>query len=401
MSLHHGRTILAIPGPSVMPERVIRAMHRASPNIYEGEMIDMTATILPDLKQVARTTGNVAIYIGNGHAAWEASINNTLNAGDKVLVLGTGRFGPGWGDMGKSLGIDVELMNFGMHADADPLQVCERLLADKSHDIRAVLTVQTDTASSVQNDIPALRKAIDDANHPALFMVDCIASLGCEPHEMDQWGVDVMVSACQKGLMTPAGLAFVFFNEKAQEAHKNVSPSLYWDWTTRAKPDVYYQHFGGTAPTHHLYALREALDMIVHEEGIENVWARHETFANAIWSAIERWGDTGTMWHNIENRSKRSLAVSSIQTTPDVGGILRHDCEHLAGVTLGIGLGMAQPNTPEYAQYFRIGHMGHLNVHMVMGTLGAIDFALKRNKIPHGDDALSAASAVIASHNFG
>ncbi|PIB23508.1 septum site-determining protein [Amylibacter kogurei] len=400
MSLHHGRTILAIPGPSVMPERVIRAMHRASPNIYEGEMIDMTATILPDLKKVARTSGNVAIYIGNGHSAWEASINNTLNKGDKVLVLGTGRFGPGWGDMGKSLGIDVELMDFGMHSDADPARIYERLRADKSNEIRAVLTVQTDTASSVQNDIPAIRKAINDANHPALFMVDCIASLGCEPHEMDQWGVDVMVSACQKGLMTPAGLAFVFFNEKAQKARKLVHPSLYWDWTTRANPDVYYQHFGGTAPTHHLYALREALDMIVHEEGIENVWARHETFANAIWAAIDAWGDTGTMWHNIKSHSKRSRGVSSVQTTPDVGGILRHDCEFLAGVTLGIGLGMAQPNTPEYAQYFRIGHMGHLNVHMVMGTLGAIDFSLKRNNIPHGDGALAAAAKVMADHNF-
>ncbi|MCL4130660.1 UNVERIFIED_CONTAM: hypothetical protein GTU68_020286, partial [Idotea baltica] len=203
-----------------MPERVIRAMNRASPNIYEGELVDMTATILPDLKKVARTNGKVAIYIGNGHAAWEASLNNTLNSGDKILVLGTGRFGPGWGEIGNALGLNVELMDFGMHADADPVKLYERLTNDKNHDIRAVLTVQTDTASSVQNNIPALRKAIDDAKHPALFMVDCIASLGCEPHEMDDWGVDVMVSACQKGLMTPAGLGFVFFNDKAAAARE-------------------------------------------------------------------------------------------------------------------------------------------------------------------------------------
>lgn len=396
MSLNFGQTLLSIPGPSVIPERVLRAMHRASPDIYTGELIEIAEGLPKDLKAVACTKGDVAIYVGNGHAAWEAAANNVFNAGDKVLVIATGRFAQGWGTTARSLGIETEELNFGMHAALDTNVVADRLRADKDHRLKAVLVVQTDTATSARNDIAALRTAMDAANHPALLMVDCIASLGTEEHRMDDWGVDVMVSACQKGLMTPAGLSFVWFNEKAKEARKSANPSWYWDWTPRTEPEVFYHRFGGTAPTHHLYGLREALDILVHEEGIEAAWARHRVHARAVWAAVDAWGADGTMTHNIADISQRSFAVSAIKTIPDAAGHIRGWVKAEAGVTLGIGLALAELGTPGWDQQMRIGHMGHLNPAMVMATLGSIDAALKAGDIPHGSGALEAASRVLA-----
>ncbi len=398
MSLNFGRTQLSIPGPSVIPERVLNAMHRPSPNIYHGELIDMTDTLFPDLKAVARTKHEAAIYISNGHGSWEAALDNTLVAGDRILVLTTGRFAAGWAEMAQKNGIITDILDFGMQGEADPQKLEEALRADTEGNIKAVLTVQADTASSVINDIPALRKAIDNAGHDALFMVDCIASLGCDRFEMDDWGVDVMMTGCQKGLMTPAGISFVFFNDKAAKAHKRANPSFYWDWTLRANSEIFYQKFAGTAPTHHLYGLREALDILVHEEGIEAAWARHETIAKSVWAAVDAWGNTGAMHHNIADPKKRTVAVSAVNTGVDVAGKLRSWCETHAGVTLGIGLGLAEPDTPQWDQHFRIGHMGHQNIAMVMATLGSIDTALKAQDIPHGSGALDAASTILAGH---
>ncbi len=282
--------MLAIPGPSIIPERVLLAMHRASPNIYEGALIDTVDTLYPDLKAVARTDGHVAIYIANGHGAWEAALRNTVNPGETVLVLSTGRFGAGWGDIATAMGVETQVLDFGMQAAADARQVEDILRADTAGDIRAVLTVLTDTASGVRNDIAALRAAIDAAKHDALLMVDCVASLGCDRYEMDALGADVTVAACQKGLMTPPGLGFVYFNERASSFRARTTPGYYWDWVPRTTADYFYQRFGGTAPTHHIFGLREALDMLVHEEGVEAVWARHEKLASAVWAALDVWG---------------------------------------------------------------------------------------------------------------
>lgn len=396
MSLNFGREQLSIPGPSVMPDRVLAAMHRPSPNIYEGDLIDLTASLFPDLKTVAQTKHFATIYISNGHGAWEAAISNTCSKGDTILVLVTGRFGQGWADMATQLGVNTKILDFGDSADADPAAVTKALQDDTDHTIKAVFTVQTDTASSVQNDIPALRAAIDAANHPALFFVDCIASLGCDRFEMDAWGVDVMVTGCQKGLMTPAGMSFVFFNDKADAAHKNAGlKTPYWDWHPRANPEAYYQHFCGTAPTHHLYGLREALNILVHEEGIEAAWARHQTMSRAVWAAVETWG---CLELNIKDPAKRSQAVTTVLSKNDECGKLRDWCEHQAGLTLGIGLGLAVQGEKSWNNVMRIGHMGHLNPVMLMGALGTIDAGLKAMKIPHGSGALDAASAEIAKH---
>ena len=187
MSLNFGRTQLAIPGPSVIPERVLSAMHRPSPNIYHGELVDMVDTMFPDLKKIARTKHHAAMYIANGHGAWEASLANTINPGEKVLVITTGRFGEFWGALARTMGIETQILDFGLQAAADPQKLEEVLRQDLADggNIKAVLMVQVDTATSVLNDVAAIRQAIDNAGHHALYMVDCIASLACDRFEMD------------------------------------------------------------------------------------------------------------------------------------------------------------------------------------------------------------------------
>ncbi len=398
MTLNHGRHTLAIPGPSIMPDRVMQAMHRAAPNIYTGELIDLAATLVPDLKAVARTKHKVAMYIGNGHAAWEASLVNVLATGDTVLVPATGNFSHGWAGMAERLGITTQVIEFGRRSALDPALVAEALDADKSHKIKAVLCVQTDTATSAKSDVAALRSAIDATGHPALLMVDCIACLGCDEMQMDDWGVDVMVAGCQKGLMTPPGMSFVFFNDKAAEIRAKMERvSSYWDWTPRADPEQFYQYWCGTAPTHHLYGLRVALDMIVHEEGLEAVWARHATLARAVWAAFEAWEVGGPLELNLADRAIRSNAVTSVRIGAPTGTQLRNWLTEQAGVTLGIGLGMATEEDPQSDGFFRVGHMGHLNSHMLLGTLGSIQAGLNALQIPHGGGALEAAAQVCAA----
>ncbi|MBR9843464.1 MAG: aminotransferase class V-fold PLP-dependent enzyme [Rhodobacteraceae bacterium] len=396
MSLANGRPYLAIPGPSVSPERVLRAMHRSAPNIYEGALVEMTHGIIPDLKRIAGTEHNATIYIGNGHAAWEAALSNVIAPGEKVLVPVTGRFGYGWAEMAQGLGAEVEVIDFGVRTGMDMGRVAEVLAADKAHEIKAVMGVHVDTSSSIRTDMNALRAALDEAGHPALLMADCIASLGCDRFEMDAWGVDVMVAASQKGLMVPPGLGFVFFNDKAAQKRADMPRvSRYWDWTPRANPEFYYQFFGGTAPTHHLFGLREALDMI-HEEGLEAVYARHKTLAEAIWAAVETWGQGGPIELNIADRAMRSHAVTSLRMGAPYGTQLRRWTEAEAGVTLGIGLGMSSEDDPKGDGFFRFGHMGHVNAHMVLGMLASVQAGMSAIGVPYGPGGLDAATEVIA-----
>ncbi|WP_093741181.1 pyridoxal-phosphate-dependent aminotransferase family protein [Sulfitobacter delicatus] len=390
-----GRSYLAIPGPSVIPEAVLSAMHRPAPNIYEGELVDMMPGLVADLKRVARTKHHVAMYISNGHGAWEAALSNVLAPGDRVLVLATGRFGHGWGEMATGLGAEVEVLDFGRSGTIDLDQVNARLQADYAHQIKAVMAVHVDTSSSVRNDIAALRDVLKAQDHPALLMADCIASLGCERFEMDDWGVDVMVTGSQKGLMVPPGMAFVFFNDRAEEVRERLPRvSRYWDWRTRAHATEFYQYHGGTAPTHHLYGLRTALDMI-HEEGIEQVWRRHTTLARAVWAACEAWEAEGSLRLNIEDRDLRSHAVTALRLQSPHATELRNWVQENLGLTLGIGLGMAAPGEPAWHGFFRLGHMGHVNGHMIMGMLGGIEAGLSALKIDHGPGALEAAARVI------
>jgi alanine-glyoxylate transaminase/serine-glyoxylate transaminase/serine-pyruvate transaminase len=397
MSLANGRPYLAIPGPSVMPDRVLAAMQRPSPNIYEGDLHRMVEGMVPELRAVAGTTGNLAIYIGNGHAGWEAANTNLFNRGDKALVLSTGNFGLGWANVARSVGVDVEVMDFGRSVAADANRVEAALRADRQGRIKAVLLTQVDTASSVRNDVAAIRGAIDAAGHAALLAVDCIASLGCDAYTMDAWGVDVTVAASQKGLMTPPGLAFVWFSDKAKAAcTASDLRTPYWDWAPRAAPTEFWQYWHGTAPTHHLFALREALTMIA-EEGLAAIYARHEALARTVWAAVDAWGHGhAAIGLNVADADQRGRSVTSLRLGANDATRLRRWCEAKAGVTLGIGLGMGSPEDPDADGWLRVAHMGHVSAHMTLGVLAVMQAGMQALGISHGAGGMDAATGVVA-----
>ncbi len=395
MNLSGGLPYLAIPGPSVMPERVLRAMHRSAPNIYYGALHDLVADLVLRLKRLAGTQHHLAIYITNGHGAWEAAVSNVLSPGDKVLVPATGRFALGWAEVARRMGVETEILDFGKRDTIDLDRVKARLAEDDGR-IKAVMTVQTDTSTGVRNDIAALRRAIDETGHDALLMVDCMASFGCETFEMDAWGVDVMMTGSQKGLMTPPGLGLIYFSDKADRARETAKcVTHYWDWRPRTDPPQFYMYFCGTAPTHHLFGLDEAVRMI-EEEGLDNVLARHAVLARAIWAAFDHWGTQGPLEINIQNPALRSHSVTALRAGSEKATALRNWCETTAGLTLGIGLGMAEDGSPEWDHFFRIGHMGHLNAQMILGGLATIEAGMQAVGLPHASGGIERAAAVIA-----
>jgi alanine-glyoxylate transaminase / serine-glyoxylate transaminase / serine-pyruvate transaminase len=384
MTVSNGRPFLAIPGPTNVPDAVLQAMQRPAIDIYSGEMIGVTDSCLEDLAAVFRTKGRIYIYAANGHGGWEAAFTNVLSRGDQVLALESGRFAIGWGDMANMMGVEVEVLPGTWRRAVDPAQLEERLKRDKSHAIKAILTVQIDTASGVVNDIPAIRKAIDAAGHPALLMVDGVASLGCMPFEMDAWGIDVAMSGSQKGMMTPPGLAFVAAGPRARKAHETAGlRTLYWDWTFR-DGTVHYQKYCGTPPEHLLFGLRKALD-ILKAEGLDNAVRRHALLAEATRAAVAQWAEGQVIGFNIERPEQRANSVTCVLTQGVDPKPLLTYCREKCGVTLGVGLGALD------GKGFRIAHMGHVNAPMVLGTLGSVEMGLKALGIPHGAGGVQAA----------
>ncbi len=392
MTVANGRAFLSIPGPTTVPDEVLAAMHRPAVDIYTGPLIETTMSCLDDLKTLFATKGRTYIYAANGHGAWEAAITNVLSRGDTVLVLESGRFALGWGEMAKTMGIEVEVLPGDWRRAVDPAAVEARLKQDKAGRIKAVLVVQVDTASSVVNDIPAIRKAIDAAGHPALFLVDTIASLGTMPFEMDGWGVDVAVTGSQKGLMTPPGLGFVAAGPKASAAHEAADlRTRYWDWTQREGPE-HYQKYCGTPPEHLLFGLRKAFDMIL-AEGLPAVFRRHRLLAEAVRAAVEVWRQGGAVDFNIAAPAERADSVTTVlmngRDPAPLVTYLRERC----GVTIGVGIGGLG------GKAFRIAHMGHVNAPMVLGTLGAIEVALLALDLPAGNGSGVAAATAHLGRN--
>ncbi len=385
MTVSNGREFLSIPGPSTVPDRVLNAMHRPAVDIYTGELIGITASCQDDLRRVFRTEGRTYIYAANGHGAWEAALTNVLSRGDTVLVLESGRFALGWGEMASMLGIAVENLPGDSRRAVDPAALEARLRDDGAGAIKAILVVQVDTASGVVNDIPAIRKAIDAAGHGALLLVDAIASLGIMPFEMDDWGVDIAVTGSQKGLMMPPGLTFIAAGGKSVAAHREAGlRTRYWDWTAR-EGEEHYEKYCGTPPEHLLFALREALDMIF-EEGLDNIHRRHRLLAEATRRATAIWCQGGALEFNITAPEQRADSVTTILMRD--GRDPAHLLDHLRrdyGVILGIGIGELN------GKAFRIAHMGHVNAPMILGTLAASEAALKALGIPHGKGGAQAA----------
>jgi len=389
MSVANGRQFLSIPGPTNVPDEVLQAMHRPAVDIYSGGMLGLGDSCHEDLKRIFGTRERVYIYAANGHGGWEAAFTNVLSKGDKILVLESGRFAIGWGEMATMVGCDVEVLPGSMRRAVDPAKVEQRLKADKAHSIKAIMVVQIDTASGCVNDIPAIRKAIDSASHPALLMVDGVASIGCMPFEMDAWGIDVAMTGSQKGLMTPPGLAFVAASPKAKEAHQTAGlRTFYWDWTFRDGP-ISYQKYCGTPPEHLLFALRKSMD-ILFAEGMDNAYRRHALLAEATRRAVAKWAEGQVIAFNVTEPSERSASVTNVLVQGLSPQPILDYARDKCGVVLGVGLGELT------GKAFRIAHMGHANAPMVIGTLGAVEMALKALKIPHGAGGIDAAVSFLA-----
>ena len=385
MVVRAGREFLAIPGPTNMPDEVLRAMHRPALDIYSDQMVELTDSLLRDLSKLFATKGQSYIHIANGHGAWESALSNVLSRGDKVLVLESGRFAIGWGNAATAMGADVKVLKGDWRRSIRPAEVEARLRLDTDHQIKAILAVQVDTASGAFNDIEAIGKAIKATGHPALFMVDAVASLGCMPFEMDEWGIDVAMSGSQKGLMTPPGLGFVAANDRAREVHKTANlRTPYWDWSERDGPE-HYRKYAGTAPVHLLFALRQAIDMLFDEQ-LENVFLRHRLLGEAVRRAVSVWAEGQVLGFNIAEPGERSDTVTTVMMSNGYDPVALHDyCKQKCGVVLGVGIGELA------GQAFRIAHMGHINAPMILGTLGVIEVGLNALDIPHGKGGTEAA----------
>ncbi|WP_339713082.1 aminotransferase class V-fold PLP-dependent enzyme [uncultured Sneathiella sp.] len=392
MSVKNGRQFLSIPGPTTVPDEVLAAMHRPAIDIRKGELVDVTAAIKDGLRMISKSDGTPFIYIANGHGAWEAALSNVLNRGDKVLVLESGSFAVGWGQTGGTMGLDVEILpgSWQRAVNVDALEA--RLKEDKSGDIKAVLVVQVDTATSVVNDISAIRRAIDNVGHDALFMVDTIASLGTMDFRMDEWGVDVTVTACQKGLMMSPGVSFVIANKKALARHETANlRTAYWDWTSRLGPE-HYQNYAGTPPVHMLFGLQKAFEMI-KAEGLEAIFLRHQLLAEATRMAVKKWSEGGEFSFNILNPAERANSVTTVLAANDKSLDAVHKyCSEKCGVVVGVGISQLS------GKALRIAHMGHINAPMLMGTLSAIEMSMKAQDIPHGSGGVQAAIDYLAEN---
>jgi alanine-glyoxylate transaminase/serine-glyoxylate transaminase/serine-pyruvate transaminase len=396
MTVRAGRELLAIPGPTNVPDAVLQAMQHPAVDIYSGNMLGVTHSLLADLKKVFRTSGDTYIYASNGHGGWESSLSNVLSRGDKVLVLESGRFAIGWGENARGLGADVEVLKGDWSRAVDPAAVAARLAADTARAIKAVLVVQIDTASAVVNDIAAISKAMKSTGHPALLMVDAVASLGCMPFEMDAWGVDVAMTGSQKGLMTPPGLAMVAANARAKEIHKTATcRTPYWDWTFRDGPE-HYMKYAGTPPEHLLFGLRKALDLLF-AEGMESAFRRHELLAGAVRRAVAVWAEGGVLSFNISDERQRANSVTTVlwnsagRTNVGVQAMIDYAREK-CGVVLGVGIGGLGDKA------FRIAHMGHTNAAMVLGTLAVVETSLSALSVPHGKGGVQAAVGYLAAN---
>ena len=383
-----GRHFLQIPGPTNVPDRVLRAMDMPTMDHRGPEFAQLTLEILQGLQQVFKTSENVVIYPASGTGAWEAALVNTLSRGDKVLMFETGHFATLWQDIANELGLDVEFVAGDWRHGVDPAEVEARLSADRNHEIKAVMVVHNETSTGVTSRIGEIRKAIDSAGHQALFMVDVISSLGSIDYRHDEWGVDITVGGSQKGLMLPPGLSFNAISAKALEATKTATlPTSYWRWQPMINANQ-SGFFPYTPATNLLYALRESLKMLLQEQGLDNVFARHQRHGEATRRAVRAWG-LEILCLNPEEYSAALTAV----LVPE-----GHDADHLRKVILerynmSLGTGLAKVQ----GRVFRIGHLGDFNDLMLAGTLSGVEMGLAAAQIPFTSGGINVALDYLAN----
>jgi alanine-glyoxylate transaminase/serine-glyoxylate transaminase/serine-pyruvate transaminase len=376
-----GRHFLQVPGPSNVPDRILRAIARPTIDHRGPEFSRLALGLLEDLKPVFQTSGKVMIYPSSGTGAWEAAIVNTLAPGDKVLMFETGQFATLWKQMAVDLGLDVNFLAGDWRHGADLDQVESILREDRNHQIKAVMVVHNETSSAVTNSVPSMRKTMDRAKHPALLMVDTISSLGSMDYRHDEWGVDVAIAGSQKGLMLPPGLGFNAVSEKALAAAKTARmPKSYWDWQAMLNQNK-MGFFPYTPATNLLYGLRESLNML-NEEGLPNVFERHSRHGEATRRAVRAWG-LETVCADPERYSSSVTAVF-VPPTSNADDFRKVVLENF-NMSLGSGLGKLA------GKVFRIGHLGDFNDLMLAGTLSGVEMGLSLAGVPHTRGGVAAA----------
>src|SRR6516164_236801 len=385
---HTGRHFLQIPGPTNVPDRVLHAM--AFPTIdHRGpEFSELGKEVVAGMKRVFQTDGTVVMYPSSGTGAWEAALVNTLSPGDKVLMFETGHFATLWRQMAGKLGIEIEFVPGDWRHGVDPALVEEKLAADSEHAIKAVCVVHNETSTGVTSRVAEIREAIDRTRHPALYMVDTISSLASINYRHDAWKVDVTVAGSQKGLMLPPGLGFNAVSRKAFAAHKTARlPRSYWDWEVMLETGR-TGFFPYTPATNLLYGLREALKMLLDEEGLSAVFRRHARQAEATRCAVAGWG-LDVVCADAREHSNSLTAV----LVPDGydADRLRQIILEAFDMSLGTGLGRLR------GKVFRIGHLGHFNDLMLCGTLAGVEMGLHRAGIPHQAGGVAAAVEFLGS----
>src|SRR5579875_2067036 len=379
--MHSGRHFLQIPGPTNVPDRVLRAI--AAPVIdHRGpEFASLFRDIMPGLRQVFGTEGPVVIFPSSGTGAWEAALVNTLSPGDQVLAAETGHFAGLWAELAARLGLRPQVIPGDWRHGADPDAIGQRLASDTGHAIKVVLVVHNETSTGVTSRVPEIRAAMDRAGHPALLIVDTISSLGSMPYQHERWGVDVTVCCSQKGLMLPPGLGFNALSRRALAAASEAAlPRSYWDWRPVLSANE-HGFFPYTPPTNLLYGLREALTML-HEEGLAAVWDRHTRHAEATRRAVRGWG----LGIQCADPREYSASVTAVVVPPG------HDTDKIRRVildrfdmSLGTGLGRLA------GRVFRIGHLGHFNDLSLAGTLCGVEMGLELAGVPAGRGGIAAA----------
>lgn len=384
--IHSGRHFLQIPGPTNVPDRVLRAMDRPVIDHRGPEFAQLGVEVLEGLKSIFKTKGPIVIYPASGSGGWEAAIVNTLSPGDRVLMFETGHFSNLWRDIALRHGLIVDYLPGNWRRGAQPTDAEKKLTEDAGHAIKAVMVVHNETSTGVTSRIADLRRAMNSARHPALLMVDTISSLGSIDYRHDEWGADVTVGGSQKGLMLPPGLSFNAFSEKAMAASKNAKmPRYYWDWQEMLKPNR-AGFFPYTPATNMLWGLREAL-LMLHEEGLENVFHRHDRHAKATRAAVSAWGLE--VW--CEEPQEYSSSLTAVLMPKG------HDADKLREVILdGFDMSLGTGLSKLAGKVFRIGHLGHFNDLMLAGTLSGVEMGLRLAEVPHKPGGITAALNLLA-----
>lgn len=376
-----GRHFLQIPGPSPVPDRILRAIDMPTIDHRGPAFAEVGLKALKGMKSIFKTDQHVFIYPASGTGAWEAALVNTLSQGDRVLMYETGHFATLWKKLAERLGLQAEFIEGDWRGGADAQAIAERLQQDTSHEIKAVCVVHNETSTGSVSPIAEIRSAIDSTNHPALLMVDTISGLASIEYKHDEWGVDVTISGSQKGLMLPPGLSFNAVSQKAIEASKTANlPKSYWAWDDMIEPNK-TGYFPYTPATNLLYGLNAAIDML-HEEGLDNVFARHQRHAKATRTAVEAWG--------LEVLCKRQGQESGVLTAVIVPE--GHSADAFRATTLkhfDLSLGNGLSKIAD--KVFRIGHLGDFNDLTLMATLSGVEMGFARAGIPHTSGGAQAA----------